>query len=52
METFKIILPCHNEEENINVIHKKVCEETKNLDYLFEFTFVAKGTILFLRASF
>ena len=44
METFKIILPCHNEEENINVIHKKVCEETKNLDYLFEFTFVDDGS--------
>ena len=44
MESFEIILPCFNEEDNIIPIFDEITKVVKDLDYKFLITFIDDGS--------
>lgn len=44
MKTIAIVIPCHNESENISKIHKKISDIFKNLNYEYCILFVEDGS--------
>ena len=44
MEKLSIIVPCYNEEENINLFYKEVIKETKDIDCDLEIIYVDDGS--------
>ncbi len=44
MKKLSIIIPCYNEEENINLIYKSILELKEDIDYNFEIIFINDGS--------
>lgn len=44
MKEISIVIPCHNEEDNIDRLISELDDNLKNLDYRFEYVFVNDGS--------